>query len=134
MVDDSIANYDALKINFGSFSNVVVSVNQNSQIGDIFPSIRLSSNEEKPILILWEFFEEIKKRIKTIVGSGSVIMCVVCISVDGISNSSWGLQKKKIRYFVPRMLVLCKFVSDLVINSIFKLVRSNFLQKAYMMR
>lgn len=46
MIDNSIANQDSLEVDFSTLADVVVSIDEDSQIRNVLSSVGLSSDEE----------------------------------------------------------------------------------------
>lgn len=66
-VHHSVADDDTLQVNLASFSDIVVGVNQHSQIGDILAGIGFAGDEESTAFILWELVEEVDNSIEVVI-------------------------------------------------------------------
>lgn len=89
MIYHSVPDDYASQVDFSALTDVVVGIDQNCQIRDVFSCIWLSRNKELSAFELRIFFKEIDKSVKTIVWCGSIIMNVVRVRINRISNSSW---------------------------------------------
>lgn len=89
----TITNHNTLEIDSLGACILVVLVNPNSQIGDVLPSIGLTSNPERILQVLPILGEEIQQSIDIVLCCGSISMHEGFIMIIRVSDTCGRLEK-----------------------------------------